>query len=127
MSGFTKPTLISSELAWFLGQPEGTKLARTDVAIYINAYVKDRQLHNPTNGREIFPDETLIKLLKIPEGDQLTYFNLQKYLSPHFVIRPEALKATRVVIRRSSRLAKIKNEQKMASGNVRCSSRLANK
>ena len=125
MSGFTKPTLISSELAWFLGQPEGTKLARTDVAIYINAYVKDRHLHNPTNGREIFPDETLIKLLKIPEGDQLTYFNLQKYLSPHFV-RPEALKATRVVIRRSSRLAKIENEQKMASGNVRRSSRLAN-
>tara|TARA_Y100000389_G_C17164528_1_gene366081 strand:- start:38 stop:418 length:381 start_codon:yes stop_codon:yes gene_type:complete len=126
MSSFTKPTLISSELALFLGQPEGTKLERTDVAIYINAYVKDRHLHNPTNGREILPDETLIKLLKIQEGDQLTYFNLQKYLSPHFV-RPEALKATRVVIRRSSRLAKIKNEQKMASGNVRCSNRLANK
>jgi chromatin remodeling complex protein RSC6 len=126
MSSFTKPTLISSELALFLGQPEGTKLLRTDVAIYINAYVKDRHLHNPMNGREILPDETLIKLLKIPEGDQLTYFNLQKYLRHHFV-RPEALKATRVVIRRSSRLAKIKNEQKMASGNVRCSSRLANK
>ena len=126
MSGFTKPTLISSELALFLGQPEGTKLLRTDVAIYINAYVKDRHLHNPMNGREILPDETLIKLLKIPEGDQLTYFNLQKYLRHHFV-RPEPLKATRVVIRRSSRLAKIKNEQKMASGNVRCSSRLANK
>jgi chromatin remodeling complex protein RSC6 len=96
------------------------------VAIYIHDYVKDRHLHNPTNGREILPDETLIKLLKIQEGDQLTYFNLQKYLSPHFV-RPEALKATRVVLRRSSRLAKIKNEKELASGNVRRSSRLVNK
>ena len=83
-SGFIKPTLISSELAKFLGQPEGTMLPRTDVTKSINAYIKEHKLQNPKNGREIFPDETLTKLLKIPKGDELTFFNLQKYMSPHF-------------------------------------------
>ena len=83
-SGFIKPTLISSELAKFLGQPEGTMLPRTDVTKSINAYIKEHKLQNPKNGREIFPDDTLRKLLKIPKGDELTFFNLQKYMSPHF-------------------------------------------
>ena len=30
-SGFVKPTLISNELAGFLGKPEGSEMARTDV------------------------------------------------------------------------------------------------
>ena len=56
-------------------------LPRTDVTKSINAYIKE---HKTKNGREIFPDETLTKLLKIPKGDELTFFNLQKYMSPHF-------------------------------------------
>ena len=83
-SGFIKPTLISSELAKFLGQPEGTLLPRTDVTKSINAYIKEHKLQNPKNGREIFPDETLTKLLNIKKGEELTFFNLQKYMSPHF-------------------------------------------
>ena len=83
-SGFIKPTLISSELAKFLGQPEGTLLPRTDVTKSINAYIKEHKLQNPKNGREIFPDETLSKLLNIKKGEELTFFNLQKYMSPHF-------------------------------------------
>ena len=83
-SGFVKPTLISSELAKFLGKSDGTLMARTEVTKQINGYIKEHKLQDPTNGRIIIPDDTLTKLLKIKKDEQLTFFNLQKYMSPHF-------------------------------------------
>ena len=83
-SGFVKPTLISNELAKFLGKPEGTEIARTDVTREINAYIKTHNLQDPTNGRKIIPDAKLKSLLNIKKGDELSYFNLQKYMSSHF-------------------------------------------
>lgn len=83
-SGFVKPTLISSELAKFLGKEDGTLMARTEVTKQINAYIKEHKLQDPKNGRIIVPDATLTKLLKVNKGDELTFFNLQKYMSPHF-------------------------------------------
>lgn len=83
-SGFVKPTLISTELANFLGKPEGTEIARTDVTREINAYIKSNNLQDPTNGRKIIPDAKLKTLLKLKKGDELSYFNLQKYMSTHF-------------------------------------------
>ena len=83
-SGFVKPTLISTELASFLGKPVGTEMARTEVTREINTYIKEHKLQDPTNGRTIIPDAKLKTLLKIKKGDLLTYFNLQKYMSTHF-------------------------------------------
>lgn len=83
-SGFVKPTLISNELATFLGKPKGTEMARTDVTREINAYVREHSLQDKDNGRKIIPDAKLNKLLKIKDGEELTYFNLQRYMSPHF-------------------------------------------
>ena len=83
-SGFVKPTLISNELASFLGKPHGTEMARTEVTKEINAYIRAHKLQDKDNGRKIIPDTKLNKLLKIKKGDELTYFNLQKYMSPHF-------------------------------------------
>lgn len=83
-SGFVKPTLISNELATFLGKPKGTEMARTDVTREINAYVREHSLQDKDNGRKINPDAKLNKLLKIKDGEELTYFNLQRYMSPHF-------------------------------------------
>ena len=83
-SGFVKPTLISTELASFLGKPVGTEMARTEVTREINTYIKEHKLQDPTNGRTIIPDAKLKSLLKIKKGDLLTYFNLQKYMSTHF-------------------------------------------
>jgi len=83
-SGFVKPTLISNELAAFLGKPQGTEMARTEVTREINAYIQQHQLQNPENRRKILPDTKLKSLLKIKKGEELTYFNLQKYMSPHF-------------------------------------------
>jgi len=83
-SGFVKPTLISNELANFLGKPTGTEMARTEVTREINSYIRQHNLQDKSNGRKINPDKTLAKLLKIGSEDELTYFNLQRYMSPHF-------------------------------------------
>ena len=84
-SGFVKPTLISNELAEFLGKTVGTEMARTVVSKEINQYIRANNLQDPANGRKINPDPKLSKLLKINKGDELTYFNLQKYMKHHFI------------------------------------------
>ena len=83
-SGFVKPTLISKELADFLGKPVGTEWARTEVTREINAYIRTHSLQDKENGRKINPDTKLRSLLQLKKGEELTYFNLQKYMSPHF-------------------------------------------
>ena len=83
-SGFVKPTLISKELAEFLGKPAGSEWARTEVTREINAYIRLHSLQDKENGRKINPDSKLKNLLQLKKGEELTYFNLQKYMSPHF-------------------------------------------
>jgi chromatin remodeling complex protein RSC6 len=83
-SGFVKPTLISGELATFLGKPAGSEMARTEVTREINEYIRSHSLQDKSNGRKINADASLMALLKLKEGDELTYFNLQRYMSPHF-------------------------------------------
>ena len=83
-SGFVKPTKISLELANFLGKPKGTEMARTEVTREINKYIRANKLQDKDNGRIILADTKLRKLLKLKKDDELTYFNLQRYMSPHF-------------------------------------------
>ena len=83
-SGFVKPTKISDELASFLGKEKGTEMARTEVTRDINKYIRTNNLQDKENGRKINPDTKLAALLKLKKTDELTYFNLQRYLSPHF-------------------------------------------
>ena len=83
-SGFVKPTLISTELAVFLNKPEGSEMARTEVTREINKYIRSHDLQDKANGRKINPDASLRALLKLKKNDELTYFNLQRYMSPHF-------------------------------------------
>jgi upstream activation factor subunit UAF30 len=83
-SGFVKPTKISDELASFLGKEVGTEMARTEVTRDINTYIRNNKLQDKDNGRKILPDAKLAALLNLSSTDELTYFNLQKYMSPHF-------------------------------------------
>jgi chromatin remodeling complex protein RSC6 len=83
-SGFVKPTRISDELAKFLDRPIGSEMARTDVTREINKYIRSHELQDKENGRKINPDVKLQTLLKLNKTDELTYFNLQRYMSPHF-------------------------------------------
>ena len=89
-SGFVKPTRISDELAKFLGKTAGTEMARTEVSKEINTYINDNKLKDAKNGRIIHPDSKLSVLLNIKNGDELTYFNLQKYMKHHFIKAPVA-------------------------------------
>ena len=83
-SGFVKPTRISDELAKFLDKPAGSEMARTEVTRDINKYIRTNNLQDKENGRKINPDSKLATLLKLKKTDELTYFNLQRYMSPHF-------------------------------------------
>lgn len=83
-SGFTKPTRISDELAAFLGKPSGTEMSRIDAAKEVINYIKTNNLKDKTNGRIIHPDQTLSRLLKTTDKDQLHFFNLQSFMKPHF-------------------------------------------
>jgi chromatin remodeling complex protein RSC6 len=84
-SGFVKPTPISNELAEFLGKAIGAEMARTEVSKEINLYIRAHGLQDGQNGRRINPDERLRKLLRLNDGDELTYFNLYKYMKHHFI------------------------------------------
>ncbi len=83
-SGFAKPAPISTELCQFLNVSTGTELARTAVTKHITKYIKEHGLQNPENKRHILPDTVLKKLLNVGDKDELTYFNLQKYMKHHF-------------------------------------------
>lgn len=85
-SGIAKPSRISPELASFLKVDPEAELARTDVIRQIAGYIKSNNLENPTNRREIIPDKDLSKLLGLQKGheDKITYFNLQRWMKPHF-------------------------------------------
>jgi chromatin remodeling complex protein RSC6 len=91
-SGFVKPTRISDELAKFLGKDLGSEMARTEVTRDINKYIRTYNLQDPANGRKINADAKLSTLLKLNQTDELTYFNLQRYMSPHFAKASDALK-----------------------------------
>lgn len=83
-SGFAKPSIISNELCEFLEKPLGTQIARTEVTQHLISYIKKHNLQNDENKRVIQPDEKLQKLLKVSTEDKVTYFNIQKYMNPHF-------------------------------------------
>ena len=93
-SGFVKPAVISDELAGFLGKSKGTEMARTEVTREINTYIRANKLQDPKNGRRILADTKLRKLLKLKKTDELTYFNLQRYMSPHFPKSGSAVKTS---------------------------------
>ena len=92
-SGFVKPTKISDELAKFLGIASGSEMARTDVTRGINTYIRAQNLQDKDNGRKINPDAKLAALLNLKKNDELTYFNLQRYMSPHFAKSAAAVAA----------------------------------
>ena len=92
-SGFAKPSKVSQELCTFMGKEAGTEIARTEVTQYLIQYIKDNELQFPDNKKVIVPDSTLKKLLGVKEGDEVTYFNLQRLMNKHFVKKGDVAEA----------------------------------
>jgi chromatin remodeling complex protein RSC6 len=86
-SGFLKPVQISKEMSKFTGWESNFPRSRVDVTKFICKYIKDNELQNPKDRREILADDKLKKLLNYdPKKDDkpLTYYKIQSYLKPHF-------------------------------------------
>jgi len=82
VSIFQIPTDISPQLCAFLGRPAGSQESRSNVTKFVTTYVKEQNLKNK---HDINPDAKLRALLSVKPEEKLTYFNLQKYLNPHYL------------------------------------------
>lgn len=89
-SGFAKPSKVTKELCEFMNKTEGTEIARTEVTRALVTYIKENKLENTENSKIISPDDKLKILLGLDDSQELTYFNIQKYMNKHFVKTAEA-------------------------------------
>ena len=84
---FDVPVPVSGELCDFLGVEKGQMYSREFVRNSLFEYVKSNNLQNPENKRYILLDTTDAgrKLGALLNPDQpLTFFNMQRYLKPHY-------------------------------------------
>ncbi|KAJ0040045.1 hypothetical protein Pint_28115 [Pistacia integerrima] len=75
--GFSKLCSLSPQLQEFLGVPE---LARTEVVKQTWAYIREKDLQDPSNRRNIICDERLHALFGV---DTINMFQMNKALSKH--------------------------------------------
>jgi chromatin remodeling complex protein RSC6 len=83
-SGFAKPSKVSDQLATFLGIAKDALISRTEATSIINEYIKKNSLRDEADKRKIIPDKKLSAILSAKKGEEVTYFNMQKYLKHHF-------------------------------------------
>jgi chromatin remodeling complex protein RSC6 len=90
VSGFMKPIRVSADMASFINVSADDEVRRVDVTKQLCDYIRQNNLQNPQNRREILPDHKLKTLLRISDNERepLTYYNLQKKIKFH-VQHPE--------------------------------------
>jgi chromatin remodeling complex protein RSC6 len=81
-SGFMKPIKISEDLANFLNTNPEELITRVHVTKKLCQYIKDQDLQNPSDRREIIPDEKLKNLFNMGT-DKLTYYSMQRQIQQH--------------------------------------------
>ena len=84
-NAFLKLRPISDELASFMGLSPKSQKSQTDVTKFIATYVKEHSCFDPSFKRRIIPDAKLGKLLRVKDGQEVTYLNLQSFLKVHFL------------------------------------------
>jgi len=84
-NAFLKLRPITDELATFMGLPSKSQKSQTDVTKYVSTYVKAHNCFDPNFKRRIIPDAKLGKLLRVKDGQEVTYLNLQSFLKVHFI------------------------------------------
>jgi chromatin remodeling complex protein RSC6 len=88
-NAFLKLRPISDELSSFMGLPAKSQRSQTDVTKFVSNYVKTHNCFDPNFKRRIIPDAKLAKLLRVKDGQEVTYLNLQSFLKVHF-LKPTA-------------------------------------
>lgn len=88
-NAFLKLRPITDELASFMGLPAKSQQSQTEVTKFISNYVKSHKCFDPNFKRRIVPDAKLTKLLRVKDGQEVTYLNLQSFLKVHF-LKPAA-------------------------------------
>jgi upstream activation factor subunit UAF30 len=91
-SGFLKPVIISKDMAKFTGWDPDELRSRVDVTKYICKYIRENDLQNPDDRRQILADQKLAKLLEYSaDNDEkpLTYYRIQTYMKKHFTNPPK--------------------------------------
>jgi chromatin remodeling complex protein RSC6 len=83
-NGFNRKQNVSDKLRAFINLPTEELISRSEVTKAITKYITDNGLKHPENGRVLIMDEKLRDLLQ-PGDVQVTFLNLQKFLSPHYV------------------------------------------
>jgi len=84
-NAFLKLRPLTDELSAFMGLPAKSERSQTDVTKFISQYVKSHNCFDPSFKRRIIPDAKLGKLLRVKDGQEVTYLNLQSFLKVHFV------------------------------------------
>jgi len=84
-NAFLKMRPISDELASFMGLAPKSQRSQTEVTKFISTYVKTHNCFDPNFKRRIIPDAKLAKLLRVKDGQEVTYLNLQSFLKVHFL------------------------------------------
>ena len=84
-NAFLKQRPISDELSSFMGLPAKSLRSQTDVTKFVATYVKTHSCFDPSFKRRIVPDTKLAKLLRVKDGQEVTYLNLQSFLKVHFL------------------------------------------
>ena len=102
-NGFNRPLEVSTKLREFLEMGADETISRSEVTKRINVYVSTHGLKSPTNGRVILLDDNMRALLQPPAGLEITFLNIQKYLTPHY----PAKKTAEVKVKTESRVAEI--------------------
>ena len=92
-NAFLKLRPITDELASFMGLSPKSQRSQTDVTKFISNYVKTHSCFDPNFKRRIIPDAKLGKLLRVKDGQEVTYLNLQSFLKVHFIKTDAAVKA----------------------------------
>jgi chromatin remodeling complex protein RSC6 len=90
-SGFLKPVQITQELADFIRVDVNEPITRVMITKLICQYIKEKDLQNPKDRRQIILDVPLLNLFRIPldcikSGEnKTTYYQIQKHMREHII------------------------------------------
>jgi hypothetical protein len=93
VSGFNKPAHVPAAFCAYLGLNPSEQLPRTNITALLYKSIKDNNLLNPEDKRQVQATPALRTLLKMEEGENLRFENFQHYVSRVYKAEAAALAA----------------------------------